>query len=211
LTKGFWIAQTPITQQHWIEITHSTLPLFDHTAAGRALPAEGMQWDTARAYCRQLTVMLRREGVLAENQIIDLPTEAQWEFACRAGTTSRWHFGNNRAELGEYAWYAENSGAKKHRVGLKSPNPWGIYDLYGNVAEWCQDDLFKYQDSEEADPCHVKETGLVKVTRGGDFSCPAVECRSASRGSCNRDNPFNEATGLRIICCERGSETQGTP
>ena len=80
---------------------------------------------------------------------------------------------------------------------------WGIYDLYGDVAEWCLDGLSKYRDDSETDPCRF-ETGLVKVTRGGDFSCPAGECRSASRGSCNRDNPFRESTGLRIVCHEGG-------
>src|SRR5204863_9535453 len=136
----------------WIEVVHSGLPRFEQSPSGFALPAEGMDWDLANAFCLALTTSLRHDGLLAANQVIDLPTEAQWEFACRAGTTSRWHFGDDAASLDEYAWYVGNSGARKHPVGLKRPNPWGIHDLYGNVAEWCKDDLFKYDAGEQSDP-----------------------------------------------------------
>ncbi len=150
-----------------------------------------------------MTDALRQARFLSAEQTIDLPTEAEWEFACRAGTSSRWYFGGSPTGLEDHAWYVANSGGKTHAVGLKKPNSWGIYDLYGNVAEWCLDDLTNYQDHGATDPLFLGETGLVKVTRGGDFSCPDTECRSASRGSCHRGNPFNEATGLRVICCRR--------
>ncbi len=202
LTRGFWIARTPVTQRQWMVAAGAAMPLFDSSAAGAQMPAEGMDWDTARLWCRTLTTRLRKLGALDTSQTLDLPTEAQWEFACRAGTSSIWYFGDHAAELADHGWYAANSGGGKHPVGLKRPNPWGIYDLYGNVAEWCLDDLYKYRADDESNPCRFDETGLVKVTRGGDFSCPAGECQSASRGSSNRDNPFRESTGLRIVCHE---------
>jgi formylglycine-generating enzyme required for sulfatase activity len=200
LTRGFWIGVTPITQRQWTEITGSPLPLFEDSERGAHLPAEGMDWDTARRFCGELKSRLQQEGSLDPDKTIDLPTEAQWEYACRAGSLSTWHFGENAAELELCAWYAANSGGRPHEVGSKQPNAWGLYDTYGNVAEWCLDDLYKYGDRDEVDPCRFDTTGLVKVVRGGEFSSPAGECRSAARSSCNRDNPFRESTGLRIVC-----------
>src|SRR5437773_6080981 len=80
LTRGFWISRTPVTQQQWIEVVHSGLPRFEQSPSGFALPAEGMDWDLANAFCLALTTSLRHDGLLAANQVIDLPTEAQWEF-----------------------------------------------------------------------------------------------------------------------------------
>jgi formylglycine-generating enzyme required for sulfatase activity len=115
-----------------------------------------------------------------------LPTEAEWEYACRAGTTTAWHFGDDPSKLGEYAWYVDNtddSGTQK--VGQKKPNPWGLFDMHGNAAEWVLDYHQKYVPSEKilnAATDWVKtETVDPRVVRGGSWEFEAQECRSASR------------------------------
>ncbi|HEV8071941.1 MAG TPA: formylglycine-generating enzyme family protein [Planctomycetaceae bacterium] len=104
-----------------------------------------------------------------------LPAEAQWEYACRAGTQSRFSFGNDRSLLKEYGWFRGNTGFDKmhpHSVGQRKPNPWGFYDMHGNVEEWCQDFYVRPNDGGEK---HYR------IFRGGDFTLSDVHCRSAAR------------------------------
>jgi formylglycine-generating enzyme required for sulfatase activity len=147
-------------------------------------PIIGVSWYNAVAYCKWLSEKRGRE--------YRLPTEAEWEYACRAGTTTDWSFGNDEEELGKYAWYNENSYSlgKKHKeygtheVGKKLPNPWGLYDMHGHVWEWCED----WYDEE-------KET---KVLRGGSWFNDAFDSRSAFR---NWDVPVDRFIdwGFRLL------------
>ena len=122
-------------------------------------PVVCVSWNDAKEYCEWLS---KKTG-----QNYRLPTEAEWEYACRAGTTTKWSFGDNEKELKKYAWYNENSDGTIHEVGKKLSNPWGLYDIHGNVWEWCED----WYDSD-------KDT---KVLRGGSWSSGAVGSRSAVR------------------------------
>lgn len=115
-----------------------------------------------------------------------LPTEAEWEYACRAGTTTAWHFGDDAAQLGDYAWYAGNTDEDGQRkVGLKKPNPWGLHDMYGNVAEWVLDSYETYQVSDKALNAAddwVRTANLdPRALRGGSWEFEAAQCRSAAR------------------------------
>ena len=126
-----------------------------------------------------------------------LPTEAQWEYACRAGSTTRYCFGDEESGLGEYAWYSANSGNKTHPVGEKKPNAWGLYDMHGNVCEWCQDwwkDGY-YKESPVDDPTGAA-TGSNRVLRGGSWITPASSCRSAYRSHAPGNGNF--ILGLRV-------------
>ncbi len=122
-----------------------------------------------------------------------LPTEAEWEYACRAGTKTAYFFGNDPSKLTDYAWFDKNSGGQPQPVGQKLPNPWGLYDMYGNVWQWCND-FYKvdyYQEAPKENPRGPK-TGETKVVRGGAWKFSAQNCRSGYR--------YNEDPGYADVC-----------
>ena len=127
-----------------------------------------------------------------------LPTEAQWEYACRAGSTTKYCFGDEESGLGEHAWYGANSGNRTHPVGKKKPNAWGLYDIHGNVWEWCQDwhDGSYHVKSPTDDPTGPA-TGSHRANRGGSWLDPAGSCRSAFRGGFGPGSR-NGGLGLRV-------------
>ena len=136
---------------------------------GRGNPVERVYWDDTQAFIRRLN---QKEG----HTRYRLPTEAEWEYAARVGTTTEYSFGDDDGQLGQYAWYGRNSGGTPEPVGRKKPNPWGLYDMHGNVCEWVQDEYGKYGES----------LGIadLRVYRGGSWEDEnAVFCRSARRGS----------------------------
>ena len=149
-------------------------------------PVEKVRWAEAVAYCAKLTVQERAAGRLPVGYEYRLPTEAEWEYACRAGTTTAFSFGNDESQLGEYAWYDANSGRTSHPVGQKKPNGWGLYDMLGNVVEWCQDKRLtashgNYPGGSVTDP-QGPPTGSRRLVRGGGWQVEAWYCRSADRG-----------------------------
>jgi len=157
---------------------------------GADLPVEQVTWPQAARFCNARS---RLEGLKPcyneDTGVCDfeangyrLPTEAEWEYACRAATGSDYSFGGEPRQLGDFAWFAGNSGQKTHRVGQKKPNPWGLFDMHGNVAEWCQDvyDPGYYRASADKNPCGPSE-GNEYVLRGGSWKSPADALRSAQR------------------------------
>jgi formylglycine-generating enzyme required for sulfatase activity len=147
-------------------------------------PVEQVRWSDATNYCAKFTQRERAAGRLPTGYIYRLPTEAEWEYACRAGTTTRFSYGDdlNYASLGSYAWYDSNSGDTTHAVGQKLPNAWGLYDMHGNVWEWCLDWYSSYSGNSVSDP-QGPITGSARVVRGGgydDFFGSGL-CRSADR------------------------------
>ena len=184
LTKGFWMGQTEVTQRQY-EIIMDETPWSgrQNTMEGPNYPAGSIDYHEANEFCETLTERERRAGRLPEGWAYQLPTEAQWEYACRAGTTAAWHFGNDVSNLGDYAWYKDNAWAVgehyAHEVGKKKPNAWNMYDMYGNVWEWCLD----WYDSDlpgGTDPI-VKKEPSSQVFRGGRWDDSAKRCRSAFR------------------------------
>lgn len=163
-------------------VTRPTPPYADETfKKGReGHPVLGITWHTAMQYCRWLS--------LKTGKHYRLPTEAEWEYACRAGTKTAYFFGDDPKQLGDYAWFADNSDEKTHPIGTKKPNPWGLYDMYGNVSEWCIDRYKKdaYADFAKDKPCLSPvripdEVRYPNVVRGGSWGDEAKDCRSATR------------------------------
>ena len=155
-------------------ITQPTTPYFDKTRGmGReGFPAISMTQLAAKVYCKWLSAKTGR--------YYRLPTEAEWEYACRAGTTTAYSFGDDPADLDAYGWYYGNSDDAYHLVGTKQPNPWGLYDTHGNVEEWCLDWYGPYPVGDRVNPVGPAE-GEFRVTRGGSHSTEAYYLRSANR------------------------------
>ena len=146
------------------------------------LPVETVSWSEAVAYCQKLTDYERTNGRVPSGWVYSLPTEAQWEYACRAGTTTRFSFGNDPSYtgLGNYAWYSGNSGSATHLIGTRLPNAWGLHDMYGNVWEWCSDWYGTYPGGSVTD-WKGPASGSYRVSRGGGWSLTGQYCRSAQR------------------------------
>ena len=169
-------------------------------------PVEQVSWNDVVAYCNKLTEQEKAAGRLPVGYEYRLPTEAEWEYACRAGTTTAFSFGNDESQLGEYAWYRDNSGLTTHPVRQKKPNGWGLYDMHGNVGEWCQDFFFaKYPGGSVSDPqgpatgSGDHPTGYDRVVRGGAWSYYAGGCRSADRGIDTGQGQRGRVWGFRPV------------
>jgi formylglycine-generating enzyme required for sulfatase activity len=180
LTKGFWLGKTEVTQAQY-EAVAGTNPSY-FKAVGANAPVEEVSWIEAVEYCRKLTERERAAGRLPEGYIYTLPTEAQWEYAYRAGST-----GPYPANFSAMGWDSANSQNATHPVGLRAPNAWGLYDMPGNVLEWCQDWYGPYSPGNRTDPAGPK-SGSFRTARGGSWRMAATVGRSAARagGSAGR-------------------------
>ena len=162
-----------------------TKPYVDMTfgMGKRGYPAVCMTQHAARTFCKWLSAKTGR--------YYRLPTEAEWEYACRAGTTTAYSFGDDPDQLEDYAWFADNSDDKTQRIGKKKPNPWGLYDMHGNVAEWVLDehqtDGFNLEKLTSKNPLFVPTTLYPRVVRGGGWNQSAEELRSASKEGSTED------------------------
>ncbi|MGH9835429.1 MAG: SUMF1/EgtB/PvdO family nonheme iron enzyme [Blastocatellia bacterium] len=168
----FYLGKYPVTQAQWRVVMGNVPSRF----RGNELPVEGVSWEDAVKFCE---VVSKRTG-----KTYRLPTEAEWEYACRAGSTGLYCFGDDESQLDEYAWYAKNSGDVTHPVGKKKPNASGLFDMHGNIWEWCEDDWFdSYTGAPVDGRAWVDEPSRYsfRVFRGGGWGSDAVSCRSARR------------------------------
>ena len=193
LTTAFSLGKTQVTQRSWVAVMGSNPSGFK----GESLPVENVSWDDAMEFCRKLTTLERSAGSLPSGYVYTLPTEAQWEYACRAGTTTAFSFGDDESQLDEFGWFSGNTALEKyvHKVGLKKPNPLGLYDMHGNVWEWCSD-WYGDKLSGGTDPVGP-ERGSSRVVRGGGWGNNSGHCRSANR---NDGDPSsrNSNLGFRV-------------
>ena len=183
LTQSFGLGKTEVTRSQWTKVM-STEPWVgrDHVIeVDKNCPATNLDWEHATFFCQNLTAIERKAKKLKPNEEYRLPTEAEWEYACRAGTTTVFSFGNDEKKLGEYGWFGGNIAGKRyaHRVGLKKSNPWGLQDMHGNVAEWCSD-FHSPALSGGTDPVGPKWSSD-RVLRGGSWAEDPRLCRSAYR------------------------------
>ena len=187
---GFWMGRFEVTQGQYEAVMGTNPSGFKD--AGPDAPVENVSWDDAQAF-------LDRLNKRGSGQTYRLPTEAEWEYACRAGTT-----GDSYASLNVCGWWWGNAGQKTHPVGLKLPNAWGLYDMLGNVWEWCQDWYGAYPAEEETDPPGPFR-GLVRVYRGGSWdSCETV----AHRGSQLPPETRFTILGFRAVCLPKVARPQ---
>ncbi|MFA4985184.1 MAG: formylglycine-generating enzyme family protein [Candidatus Brocadiia bacterium] len=200
LTKPFYMGAMEVTQAQYRSVMNNNPSEFK----GEDLPVESVSWENAVEFCRRLTESERLKNNLPEGIVYRLPTEAEWEYCCRAGSTTDYCFGDNVTQLGDYAWYGGNSEHRTNPVGTKKPNAWGLYDMHGNVLEWCLDWFESYQPGEK--PPAVENTidpvgpatGEYRLLRGGVGNFAALRCRSTSR---YRDVPHLRTSyyGFRVV------------
>jgi formylglycine-generating enzyme required for sulfatase activity len=203
ITRPFLLGAYPVTQGQYQAIVGGTP---SHFKGSDTLPVEQVSWLDAIAFCNKVserekrTPFYRIEGsnvTIVGGNGYRLPTEAEWEYACRAGSTTLYPFGDDAGNLSEYAWYSHSSGGQTHPVGEKRANAWGLYDMLGNVWEWCGDwyDDKYYASSPAADPPGAPKAS-VRVIRGGGWIGNARHCRPADRhGSTPEDRPPREHAG----------------
>ncbi len=197
LSKGFYMGKYEVTQREYQDVIGSNPSYFQ---GDLSLPVEQVSWNDAVAYCNGLTANEANAGKLPAGYVYRLPTEAEWEYACRAGTTTRFSYGDDPGygELGRYAWFTVNSGGRTHVVGGLLANPWGLHDMHGNVWEWCQDWWSgNYPGGALTDPAGAA-SGSLRVLRGGYWVNDGRYCRSAFRDYVTPDYRIN-FIGFRVV------------
>jgi formylglycine-generating enzyme required for sulfatase activity/tetratricopeptide (TPR) repeat protein len=191
ISKPFYMGVYAVTQEQYEQVMGENPSGFNKGAKN---PVVNVSWAASVEFCSKLS---KKTG-----KMVMLPTEAQWEYACRAGSKTRFSYGddNEYASLGDYAWYGNNSDFKTHPVGQKRPNKWGLYDMHGNVRQWCSDwygqDYYSAKASDR-DP-QGPNTGTVRVLRGGSWCCDPQYCRSAYRRSAAPDLQISDV-GFRVV------------
>jgi formylglycine-generating enzyme required for sulfatase activity len=190
ISQGFFIARTEVTQAQYQEVM-GTNP--SANTGCNNCPVENASWNDATAFCAALSSLT--------GYSVRLPTEAEWEYAARCNTTTEYSFGDDPAGLASYAWYQLNSGLHSGEVATKAPSQWGLFDMYGNVEEWCNDwfGASYYSDPAATGPDPAgPATGTDRVTRGGGWNAVAANCRSATRGG-RAPTTTSDRVGFRVI------------
>ncbi len=189
ISRSYYLCIYEVTSEQFKEVIGWSPSQF----RGNQLPVSDVSWKDAMQFCKKLSLLPDEKK---EGRAYRLPTEAEWEYACRATSTTSFCCGETPEELGNHAWVDEGPRSSPHPVGTKKPNRWGLYDMHGNVSEWCQDLHGEYADYAVTDPRGFG-SGWGRVYRGGGFCRSAEYCRSASRaGSKESDSDWD--LGFRI-------------
>jgi formylglycine-generating enzyme required for sulfatase activity len=173
ISSPYYMGVYEVTQKQYRELMHENPSEFQ----GDDLPVESVSYEDVQQFIEKLNAL---PSEVAAGRKYSLPTEAQWEYACRAGSRTSFYFGDARSQLDDYAWYDGNSGSKTHAVGQKKPNAWGLYDMHGNIYEWCSDWYGAYPTGSLTNPMGPS-TGSLRVLRGGSWFSDAALCRSSFR------------------------------
>ena len=205
---GFWMGKTEVTREQYKAVMGKNPSQFKAGFFKSKMlpknPVEMVSWNDATEFCRKLgggasPLPLRGRDGPAPG-VFRLPTEAEWEYACRAGSTTRFSFGDSDSGVGDYAWHALNSGRKTHPVGEKKPNDWGLYDMHGNVLEWCADWFGEkyYGESDRKNP-QGPSSGEYRVARGGSWDCFGDFLHSSCRVRYTPSRTQGDH-GFRVVC-----------
>ncbi|MBE9072417.1 SUMF1/EgtB/PvdO family nonheme iron enzyme [Microcystis sp. LEGE 08355] len=188
--NSFAIGKYPVTQAQYQAVMGTNPSLFKNNPQN---PVESVSWNNAQAFCQKLSQIT--------GKTYRLPTEAEWEYACRAGTTTRYYFGDDANQLGDYAWYNGNSQGTTHPVGQKKPNAWGLHDMSGNVWEWCEDDWHdNYIGAPKDGSAWLTNDNDYQIVRGGSWFDLPVFCRSAFRSFDDWRADLFIFNGFRVVC-----------
>jgi len=182
ISKDYYLGVTEVTQGQYEKVMGTNPSYFQKRVIRKSdssmYPVEQVSWEDAVEFCKKLSDLPEEK---AAGRVYRLPTEAEWEYACRAGSKTAYSFGESSKSLGDYAWFYEHSNGQTHPVGEKKANAWGLYDMHGNVWEWCSDWYGDYPNGAVSDPVGTRE-GSDRVIRGGCWINEAAYCRSAIRG-----------------------------
>ncbi len=193
VSQGYWMSKYLITQQLYENVMGSNPSFFDSSVRNPVanLPVNNVSWLDAVSFCKAITILSKTAGHLMDSHEFRLPTEVEWEYACRAGTLTDYYFGDHASDLQEHGWFRGNSLKRIHPIGLKSPNPWGLYDMYGNVREWVGNSFVNtlLNDSEQDE---------FRISRGGAYMKTAAECQSSSRSTNSLNHRFRNL-GFRPV------------
>ena len=188
ISKPFYLGKYPVTQKEWKFVMGNHPSCFE----GDDRPVECVSWNNVQEFIKRLNT---KEGT----DKYRLPVEEEWEYACRAGTTTRYSFGDADSELDKYAWYYYNSEHETHPVGQKKPNQWGLHEMHGNVWEWCQDECYKsYECSLAGGSSWKAVASSAPALRGGSWVNYPRKCRSAYCSSFN-PNYGTYSLGFRLL------------
>jgi formylglycine-generating enzyme required for sulfatase activity len=169
---------------------------------------EMVDWNEAVAFCQKVTQQLRKRKLIAQDEVVRLPSEAEWEYCCRAGTATPYSFPDVK-DIDDYCWWAKNSPGNDPPVGKKKPNPWGLYDMHGYVWEWCADTAHpSYEGAPKDGSAWVEGKSSRKVIRGGAFNSPAESCRSAARAFKNA-RVRGDDIGFRCVLAREEKKLRG--
>jgi len=191
ITEDFYFGTFEVTQAQWEKVMGDNPAIFQTLETSPTHPVEYVSWNDCQAFIAKLNAM--------DMGKFRLPTEAEWEYACRAGTTTAYFWGDEMAKNGssDYAWANSRSFARTNPVGMKKPNPWGLYDISGNVWEWCGDWFGPYEEGRQTDP-QGPDSGKMKVFRGGSWYDFYESHRSANRHKHAPDEHYT-AIGMRLV------------
>jgi formylglycine-generating enzyme required for sulfatase activity len=197
ISRDFWLGKFEVTQAEYERVTGKNP---SHFPGDPTRPVEKVSYNDALVFCSTLTRRERDAGHLPANWEYRLPTEGEWEYACRAGSTNLFSFGDDTTLADKYAWTLENADAATHPVGQKLPNAWGLYDMHGNVWEWCSDWFEPYPAGTLTDPVGPPK-GKYKVFRGGGWNNELNMARCSNRFMMEPGNGIH-FVGIRLALCQ---------
>jgi len=197
ISRPFYLAKYEVTQEQWQAVMSNTPSIHrgPHYPDSAKYPVENVSWD----YCQ---LFLNRLKEKTGGREFRLPTEAEWEYACRAGTTNDCYFDDSNTPLADCAWFSENAASQTHPVGMKKPNAWGLYDLYGNVWEWCGDVYAPYPSNAVTDPVGPG-WGTLHVLRGGAYNSIPKHISSSYRHDLESGDSYRYY-GFRVALSQTG-------
>ncbi|MEC7443413.1 MAG: formylglycine-generating enzyme family protein, partial [Candidatus Thermoplasmatota archaeon] len=198
ISEPYFLAERPVTQAQWADVMGSNPSKFQEGWSAGLRPVEQVSLDQVEEFLDRLNARDHTTTRLGLVGTWRLPSETEWEYAARAGTTGRWWFGDKDIELDEHGWHAGNAGSSTREVGLKKANPWGFFDMNGLVSEWCADHWARNYDGGRTQHPHVDAGSDRFVVRGGSWFTESESTRNGARASAVRSKT-SDGLGVRLV------------